>query len=516
MRSTRLRATGPGRRAGVPARRARDPRGGRGAAQASSARSTEILPLFARLSAQEQERVFKAHAGRRIVLATNVAETSLTVPGIRYVIDPGLARVKRYSYRNKVELLQVETISQAAAKQRAGRCGRVAERRLHPAVRRGGLRQAARIHRSGDPALLARRGDPAHEGAGARRGRGFSRSSTRPHRARSRTATRCCTSWARSTSATSSPTSAAAGEAAARSARRPHAGRRARGGMPRRGAGHRRGAVGAGPARAAAGARAGRRRGAHAVRRRALGLPRPTSSSGNSSRKACSTNPAASCTRPAARHFLSFTRMREWRDVHAQLQELAAGARLESWRYPAGQPASYARVHRALLTGLLGNVGMKADDGNYHRRARHQVLGASRARRSARRRRRWIMAAELIETTRLYARSVASDRARMARGARRAPAQAPPDRSALGEEAARRWWRSSAARSTGCRCTRTGACTTGRSIRRRRGRSSSARRWWRATSRRARRSSRTTGAWCARSSTSSTSRAARTSWSTTS
>src|SRR2546425_10952508 len=88
---------------------------------------TEILPLFARLLAEEQERVFKPHGGRRIVLATNVAETSLTVPGIRYVVDTGLARVKRYSYRNKVEQLQVEAISQAAAAQRAGRCGRVAD-----------------------------------------------------------------------------------------------------------------------------------------------------------------------------------------------------------------------------------------------------------------------------------------------------------------------------------------------------------------------------------------------------
>ncbi|MBV8626848.1 MAG: ATP-dependent RNA helicase HrpA, partial [Paraburkholderia sp.] len=88
---------------------------------------TEILPLFARLSAAEQERVFKPSNARRIVLATNVAETSLTVPGIRYVVDTGLARVKRYSYRNKVEQLQVESISQAAANQRAGRCGRVAD-----------------------------------------------------------------------------------------------------------------------------------------------------------------------------------------------------------------------------------------------------------------------------------------------------------------------------------------------------------------------------------------------------
>ncbi|MGV8713429.1 MAG: ATP-dependent RNA helicase HrpA, partial [Nitrosomonas sp.] len=86
----------------------------------------EILPLFARLSFTEQERVFQSGNTRRIVLATNVAETSLTVPGIRYVIDTGLARINRYSYRNKVEQLLVEKISQASANQRAGRCGRIA------------------------------------------------------------------------------------------------------------------------------------------------------------------------------------------------------------------------------------------------------------------------------------------------------------------------------------------------------------------------------------------------------
>jgi ATP-dependent helicase HrpA len=89
-------------------------------------RSAEVLPLFARLSSAEQDRVFDTRGGRRIVLATNVAETSLTVPGIRYVIDAGTARVKRYSWRSKVEQLMVEPISQAAANQRAGRCGRVA------------------------------------------------------------------------------------------------------------------------------------------------------------------------------------------------------------------------------------------------------------------------------------------------------------------------------------------------------------------------------------------------------
>jgi len=88
---------------------------------------TEILPLFARLSVSEQEQVFRPHSGRRIVLATNVAETSLTVPGIHYVVDAGLARVKRYSIRNKIEQLKIEKVSQASANQRAGRCGRVAD-----------------------------------------------------------------------------------------------------------------------------------------------------------------------------------------------------------------------------------------------------------------------------------------------------------------------------------------------------------------------------------------------------
>ncbi|MFT3875008.1 MAG: ATP-dependent RNA helicase HrpA [Propioniciclava sp.] len=86
---------------------------------------TEVLPLFARLSAQEQDRIFKPHSGMRVVLATNVAETSLTVPGIRYVVDPGYARISRYSARTKVQRLPIEPVSQASANQRAGRCGRL-------------------------------------------------------------------------------------------------------------------------------------------------------------------------------------------------------------------------------------------------------------------------------------------------------------------------------------------------------------------------------------------------------
>jgi ATP-dependent helicase HrpA len=94
---------------------------------AGSREPTEVLPLYGRLSIADQHRVFSAHAGRRIVLSTNVAETSLTVPGIRYVVDPGTARISRYSTRTKVQRLPIEKISQASAGQRAGRCGRVAD-----------------------------------------------------------------------------------------------------------------------------------------------------------------------------------------------------------------------------------------------------------------------------------------------------------------------------------------------------------------------------------------------------
>ncbi|MET9497124.1 ATP-dependent RNA helicase HrpA [Streptomyces sp. NPDC006552] len=90
-------------------------------------RSTEVLPLYARLSHAEQHRVFQQHTGRRIVLATNVAETSLTVPGIKYVIDPGTARISRYSHRTKVQRLPIEAVSQASANQRKGRCGRTSD-----------------------------------------------------------------------------------------------------------------------------------------------------------------------------------------------------------------------------------------------------------------------------------------------------------------------------------------------------------------------------------------------------
>jgi ATP-dependent helicase HrpA len=136
-------------------------------------RHAEVLPLFARLSQAEQDRIFDSHGSRRIVLATNVAETSLTVPGIRFVVDAGTARMKRYSFRSKVEQLLVEPISQSSANQRAGRCGRVANGiciRLYDAA---GLRPARAVHRPGDPAQLAGRRDPAHEVAASGGGGGL-------------------------------------------------------------------------------------------------------------------------------------------------------------------------------------------------------------------------------------------------------------------------------------------------------------------------------------------------------
>ena len=88
-------------------------------------RGWETLPLYARLAAADQEKVFQQHAGRRVVLATNVAETSITVPGIRFVVDVGTARISRYSARTKVQRLPIEPVSRASADQRAGRCGRL-------------------------------------------------------------------------------------------------------------------------------------------------------------------------------------------------------------------------------------------------------------------------------------------------------------------------------------------------------------------------------------------------------
>ncbi len=159
-------------------------------------RHTEVLPLYARLSNSEQNRVFQPHSGRRIVLATNVAETSLTVPGIKYVIDPGTARISRYSYRTKVQRLPIEPVSQASANQRKGRCGRVSGRDLYSSLFRRRFPVAPGIYRPGDSAHQPGVGHPADDRPWAKAISPPSRLSKRRISAISRTAYACWKSWA--------------------------------------------------------------------------------------------------------------------------------------------------------------------------------------------------------------------------------------------------------------------------------------------------------------------------------
>ncbi|MGB5080599.1 MAG: ATP-dependent RNA helicase HrpA [Burkholderiales bacterium] len=363
---------------------------------------TEILPLFARLTVEEQERVFRPHLGRRIVLATNVAETSLTVPGVRYVVDTGLARIKRYSYRNKVEQLRVENISQASARQRAGRCGRVASGvciRLYteaefgsrpaftdPEVLRSSLAHVIlRMKSLGlgpieefpfiDPpspkaiqdgyALLAELGAVDESNELTEVGRQLARLPVDPRIGRMVLA-------AKSENALAEVLVIAAGLSVQDPRQRPSE-------------------------RASAADEAQKpfddEKSDFLSWLKLWKFFEEALAHKKSLRKlyeACHV------------HFLSFNRMREWRDVHAQLKELVAEL---GWRLSEA-PATYGQIHRALLAGLLGNVGMKTEEGNYlgARGIRFWVHPGSGVGRKAG---RWIVAAELTETTRLYARCVA-------------------------------------------------------------------------------------------------------------
>ena len=364
---------------------------------------TEILPLFARLSAAEQEQVFKPHSGRRIVLATNVAETSLTVPGVRFVVDTGLARIKRYSYRNKVEQLRVENISQSAAKQRSGRCGRVAAGvciRLYaeedyaqrpaytdPEVLRSSLAGVIlRMKSLGlgevedfpfvDPpvpkavadgyALLGELNAVDEDRGLTETGRQLARLPLDPCIGRMILAARQEGSLAEvlviaSALSVQDPRDRPMERAqAADAAQKPFDDEKSD---------------------FLAFLKLWKFFEEALVHRK----------SGRKLREACRA------------HFLSFNRMREWRDIHSQLKELVSEM---GWRV-GDAPSGYPQIHRALLTGLLGNIGMKTEEGNYlgARGIKFWVHPGSGVGRKAG---RWIMAAELTETTRLYARSVAT------------------------------------------------------------------------------------------------------------
>ena len=243
-------------------------------------RQTEVLPLYARLSAAEQHRVFRPHTGRRVVLATNVAETSLTVPGIRYVVDPGTARISRYSHATEGAAAadRADLAGLRATSARAAADGST-DGSLHPALRRGRPRRAAGVHRPRDPAHDPGLGDPADGSLRARRRGGLPLPRPAGPRARSRDGVQLLDELG-ALDPRRAPTSADRDRTAAGArcrSTRASAGwcsRPERAGLPARGARHRGGAVDPGPARAADRRAGGRRRAAPPLRRPALGLPR--------------------------------------------------------------------------------------------------------------------------------------------------------------------------------------------------------------------------------------------------
>ncbi|VWB71739.1 putative ATP-dependent helicase [Burkholderia pseudomultivorans] len=364
---------------------------------------TEILPLFARLSAADQDKVFKASNARRIVLATNVAETSLTVPGIRYVVDTGLARVKRYSYRNKVEQLQVESISQAAANQRAGRCGRVADgicirlyeesdyqarpRFTDPEILRSSLASVIlrmkSLHLTAietfpflEPPpgraiadgyqLLNELGAVDDDNALTPLGRELARLPLDPRVGRMILAARDQQSLREVLII-----------ASALSVQDP----RDR------------------PIEAQEQADQAHRRFADERSEFLQWLKIWAWFEEAVAHKKSNRQLIDACRQ----NFLSHLRLREWRDVHSQLLTVV---REHGWRLNEAD-ATYEQVHLALLTGLLGNLGMKADDDPHYLGARgikfYLWPGSALAKKAG----RWVMAAELVETSRLYARCLA-------------------------------------------------------------------------------------------------------------
>ncbi len=360
----------------------------------------EILPLFGRLSAGDQDRVFRSGGRTRCVLATNIAETSLTVPGIRYVIDTGLARVSRYSVRSKVQQLPVEKISQASANQRAGRCGRLenglalrlyseedfGSRPPHtePEIQRTNLARVilematlrlgdieafpfvdqpdARYVRDGYR-LLQELQAVDDAGKVLPPGREMARLPVDPRIARMLLA-------ARQNGCMSDMLVVAAGLTTPDPRQRP---------VDKREAADLQHAKFADP---------------HSDFVGLLNLwqgwkAEQQAGSGGALRRWCK------------QHFLSYTRMREWQDLVHQLHGLSTDT-----RSAAADGDRYASLHRSLLTGLLGHIGLRNEQGAYQgtRGRVFHVFPGSGTRKSAL---RWIVAAQLMETSRLFAHIVA-------------------------------------------------------------------------------------------------------------
>ncbi|HRF71161.1 MAG TPA: ATP-dependent RNA helicase HrpA [Accumulibacter sp.] len=364
---------------------------------------TEILPLFARLSVEEQGRIFKPHVGRRIVLATNVAETSLTVPGIRYVVDSGLARIKRYSYRNKVEQLQIEKISQASANQRAGRCGRVAAGvciRLYDEQDFGSRPPYSEpeIQRSSLAGVILRM-------KGLRLGdvEDFPFLEAPPQKAISDGYQLLLELGAVTAEHALTPV----GQELAKIPLDPRLGRMI---VAARDEGCLREVLVIAAALSVQDPRERpqERQGSADAAHRKFADEKSEFLSWlklwdwyqaeldhrKSQRKlveACHAN------------FLSALRMREWHDIHGQLHALAAE---HQWRENQ-LPATYDAIHRALLAGLLGNIGCKSEEAAHYLGARGIKLLIHPASALQKKAGKWIVAAEISETTRLFARCVA-------------------------------------------------------------------------------------------------------------
>ncbi len=368
----------------------------------------EVVPLFARLSQQEQDHIFEPHSARRVVLATNVAETSLTVPGIQYVVDAGTARVKRYSYRNKVEQLLVEPISQAAANQRAGRCGRVSNgicirlydekefadrpRFSDPEILRSSLAGVILRMKSLNLGtvedfpflepppkraiadgyqLLAELGAVDEFNELTPIGRELARLPLDPRVGR-------MILEARTRDALTEVLVIAAAFSVQEVRDRPLEHQQAADAAHKKFDDEKSEFIGDlklwNWLEAAKGGQ-----GEHKVsQRKQEQLLRD--------------------------NFISPRRVREWRDIHSQLHTVVAE---HKWRLN-GAPATYEQIHLSMLAGLLGNIGLKSDEDDWYQGARgirfYKHPGANLSKKPG----RWIVAAELVETTRLFGRGIAA------------------------------------------------------------------------------------------------------------
>lgn len=405
-------------------------------------RHVEVLPLFARLSQAEQEQVFETGGAPRIVLATNVAETSLTVPGIRYVVDAGMARVKRYSFRSKVEQLLVEPISQAAANQRAGRCGRVADgicirlydekdyngrpRFTEPEILRSSLAGVIlrmMSLRLGDVAdfpfleaprpkaisdgfqLLNELGAVTEDNSLTPMGKELSKLPLDPRVGRMILAAREQQSLNEVliiASALSVQDVRDRPLAAQTQADQAHAkfkdDKSEFSGYLRlwdwlQGS-----------------------RGGETATASGLAVTKPVIAS--AAKQSADRHGASHLAMTSATHklsnrqhenllrqnFINIRRWREWRDVYSQLLTVVKEQR---W-VMNDKPASYEQLHLAMLSGLLGNIGWKQDEEDIYLGARgikfHRHPGAHLRKKPG----KWLVCAELVETTRLFGRGIAN------------------------------------------------------------------------------------------------------------